>query len=243
MSDDSAKNALSSSAGFLDHQYKRADADVFERVIYCALPVIWLSDKVFPANATPTGQITVEPTHNLTVYADNVIVCGKLSLPSRNLKIVARKLIFTGEASVVTDGKKGENPLVTKANPPPPRAKDGKDARPHVPSEAGTPGFTAAEQKDGKPVVADGADGEAGSGAGNIEIDVEKWVGDATISARGGDGARGQDGQDGQNGGDGGARANWEEASLFLRDLRVHPPSSHVKKTLPPSGGGRGGDC
>ena len=168
---------LERSAGFCQHDYLPMEADIPQRAIYSALPGIVLSSTVVTSEQGPV--IAMDGTRNTTVYADLVYVVGKIIARGVNIKIVARKIVFVGDsAAVVTDGVPGAQPTSLAAEPTPGRAKDGQNAiltdpyslQPSRSAENGTPGRTGAE-------VHDGAPGGKGTLAGDIEIDVEKWVG------------------------------------------------------------------
>ena len=241
MSNNATSDAkLERSAGFFQQDYLPVGGVIRERVIYSALPGIVLSSTVLTADQGLL--IAIDGTCNTTVYADLVYVAGKISAPGRNIKIVARKLVFVGESvEIVTDGARGTQPRSLSAERKPTRVGDGQCAIAHggvwLPYEH--PTDRRAGDGTAGSLVADGAPGGNGSAAGNIEIDVEKWVGKCTLSARGGDGGAAQDGQDGQDGGNGGDGA---EADGSFPAFGEGPPTMfhHV---LPPGSGARGGDA
>jgi hypothetical protein len=247
MSNDAIFTAkLERSAGFLQQDYLPDGAAIPERVIYSALPGIVLSSTAL--TATQGRVLAVDGKRNTTVYADLVYVVGKIVAPGRNIKIVARKLVFIGDgAEIVTDGNPGSQPVTLAADAKPARAADGRSARiagggysfdGGWNADNGKAGLTAdARDQSGHPLISDGASGGNGTDAGSIEIDVEKWVGKCVLSARGGDGGAAQDGQNGQDAGNGGDGVDGTVTysgggnSASARDLR------------PPGSGARGGDA
>jgi hypothetical protein len=215
--------ALVQSPGFYQHDYRRDETSTPERAVYSALPAIVLSSTI------PTSDlgrvVVVDGTRNIIVHADVVYVVGQILAHQRNIKIVARRLIFHGkEAAIVTDGPPGTGPESLHAPSRPDRAADGSVAELNQ--------FTdkeAVKGTDGGAVKAtDGAHGENGGRAGDIEIDVESLEGEGTLSALGGDGHAAQDGQDGQDGGQGGDGVRW----TYRRNTFDKAPAP----------GGRGGD-
>ena len=202
-----------------------------EQWVYSSLPLIVLSDALIPNDSR---VVVVDPNKHLIVHADAVCILGCLKFSAgRNVRIVARKLIFSGQAAgIKTDGTNGVEPKITSTDtrvPQAPRARNGIAFS----ATDGSPGA------DGVPGVS-GAHGAAGTSAGAIDIYVDHVEGVGHLSARGGDGHAGQDGQDGQHGQSGG-HGDYYQAMGHVSPSGNTPPA-RPPVIAAPGAGGRGGD-
>ena len=229
------------SAGYFIHDFLPPGSVNPERVICSALPAIVLRNAAISATQGPV--VVIDPDLNTTVCADVIYVVDEIRMHGTNIKIVARKIIFSGQAaSIVTDGEKGGQNFSLLATPKRKRAQDGVNAVYTSPREAQYDPLVLYNQVAGE--ASPGEDGQPGSGggagtpAGNIEIYADKLVGKYLLSACGGDGGDGQDGQDGQDGGNGG---DGTEGSYS--EPAQPPMNPQVFRTvLPPTLGAHGGD-
>ncbi len=180
--------------------------------IETARPIVLTQDPAKLLNPK-RNYVYLPATASISIHADEVTVCGKLSFPGRNVVIVTRVLGAEDDGSnpaiISVDGA----PLAEeKAHPAflpkgvPPKGKPEKAGKVPV----GRPDWSPSNhpnEMNGE----DGDEGKPGNAAGNVWICCQKTSFHGTehkltIAAegrRGGDGQRGQDGADGAPGKDG----------------------------------------
>jgi hypothetical protein len=168
----------------------------------------------------PAGSFSVPEDKDLLVLGDVVSIRGRIRLPGKSVRVLARtlKLVPVAGASgrraaeINVDGRDADPPDNRRAAPD--TAKKGDigvclgllprfeelEVRPGTKGNDGTDGLA-------------GAPGKPGGHAGEIVVMCESFSPDQplTLSAKGGKGGDGQDGQNGGRGGDGGNGADGEE--------------------------------
>ncbi|MBV8477482.1 MAG: hypothetical protein JOZ36_12515, partial [Acidobacteria bacterium] len=156
------------------------------------------------------NYVYLPPSASVSIHADEVTVCGKLSFPGQNVVIVTR--VLGGEddgsnpATISVDGaalpEEKAHPAFLKKGVAP-KGKPEKGGKVAI----GKPEWSARDhpnEMNGE----DGDKGEPGNAAGNVWICCQKTGLDGsehklTITAKGGTGGDGQRGQDGSDGGPG----------------------------------------
>jgi hypothetical protein len=230
---------------FWQHDYLPPGETIAVRAVYSSLPAIILTNELCTDERGLV--VVVAKEKHLVVHADVVYVLGTLGLPGRNVKIVAKKLGFSGSdaahSGIDTSGISGSLPLDTAAtikSSKPPHAADGKvlnvgkSNQTCIRGEPGVPGGTAPATR-----AEDGAHGAWGTSAGDIDICVDVIEGIGRLSANGGTGHAAQDGQWGQDGGDGGHGA---QRSITMPSTG-HSSGSTIYVNADAGPGGPGGEA
>lgn len=155
--------------------------------IYRDLTIQESSDACFTLFTASTVELSslIQTDRDTIIYADEIIVNGKVDAGSHRVRLVCRRLVFNADSSLCANGVDAPPQIKTKADP--------------WPQAGRAPNGDGLNGENGN----DGAPGVAGSPGGVIEVWADHLFGEARFFANGGAACLPQDGGDGQMGGNG----------------------------------------